>query len=654
MLTCPEILAPAGDKKAFLAAVLAGADSIYCGLRDLNARMEAANFTIKELASLSRLAKEKGIKLYITLNSIVKQDELSQLKYVLSSLKRNVEFDGVIIQDLSVIKVFSDVGLDKEVHLSTLSNFSLASSFEILKSVNIKRVVLPRELTIDEIKYLNERSRGIELEIFVHGALCYSVSGRCYWSSMLGGKSALRGRCVQPCRRIYRSNNKEGRFFSCLDLSVDVLTKLLLPLESVKCWKIEGRKKGPHYVFYTVKAYKLLRDNPYDRKAKKMALDLLKNCLGRETSHYYFLSHRRFVPINTSKHTGSGLYIGAASLEKGNPYIRPRIPLLPKDVIRIGYQDKKVHFVYKINQFVSRGKKFFINRREKEIPPKPPVFLIDRREDELRKMLLEVSNKLEKLDKGIETKLKINPYTFKSRRSKGKSSFLHIHLEPKAVRHLNNKRSGIWIELDTDNKLLKGFNWYWLSPVMWPEDEQRWESKIKNMLEGGARNFVINSVWHIGIFKKLWDVEKLNLWAGPYCNLTNTFCLDYLKWMGFKGAVISFELSKRDILTLPKYSPIDLGIFMSGFFPFSISRTLSHELSHGDYLVSKKGEPFWIEKREPNYYLFAGWKYDITQKQKELQKAGYKMFVFFHQIPPKGVSIIKRKFEFNWNLDNIL
>ena len=102
------------------------------------------------------------------------------------------------------------------------------------------------------------------LEVFVHGALCYAVSGRCYWSSYLGGKSGLRGRCVQPCRRFYHQKSQNGRFFSCYDLSIDVLVKVMLDIPAIHAWKIEGRKKGPHYVYYTTRAYQLLRD--YARK----------------------------------------------------------------------------------------------------------------------------------------------------------------------------------------------------------------------------------------------------------------------------------------------------------------------------------------------------------------------------------------------------
>ncbi len=128
--------------------------------------------------------------------------------------------------------------------------------------------------------------KDLDLEIFVHGALCHCVSGRCYWSSYLGGKSGLRGRCVQPCRRLYTQGKQQSeRLFSCSDLSLDVLTKPLLSMPKVAAWKIEGRKKGPHYVFYTVKAYQMLRDNPNDAKIKRLRTSLIRRLATNKSLH---------------------------------------------------------------------------------------------------------------------------------------------------------------------------------------------------------------------------------------------------------------------------------------------------------------------------------------------------------------------------------
>ncbi|MFW6082195.1 MAG: peptidase U32 family protein, partial [Desulfosalsimonas sp.] len=195
----PEVLAPAGDRDCFLAAIAAGADAVYCGLKKFSARMAAENFTIGELAVLARLARARGVRVYVALNSLIKPDELGDAAEIVFRLKREVKPDALIIQDLGVLSLAAQAGFKGEIHLSTLANLSFPSAVRLAGFFpNVTRVVLPRELSIDEIKKVaGACPKGVSLEVFVHGALCYGVSGRCYWSSFLGGKSGLRGSCVQ-------------------------------------------------------------------------------------------------------------------------------------------------------------------------------------------------------------------------------------------------------------------------------------------------------------------------------------------------------------------------------------------------------------------------------------------------------------------------
>jgi len=308
----PSILAPAGNKSSFLAALAAGADEIYCGLRQFSARMEAKNFSIEELIPMTLLAHDKGVKVYVALNALLKPNDLNMAGELLQQLERHVKADGVIIQDLSYVQLARQTGFSGELHFSTLSNVSFPSALhKIKKNFGVNRVVLPRELNIDEIKTMALACpKGLDLEVFVHGALCYGVSGRCYWSSYFGGKSGLRGRCVQPCRRVYTQKDQNKRFFSCQDLSLDVLVKVLRTIPQIRTWKIEGRKKGPHTIFYTVRAYRILRDHGTDPKMKKEALHMLSYALGRSGTHYNFLPQRPQNPIRINHQTGSGFYMG--------------------------------------------------------------------------------------------------------------------------------------------------------------------------------------------------------------------------------------------------------------------------------------------------------------------------------------------------------
>lgn len=273
----PEILAPAGDVPSFLAGLAAGADAIYLGLKNFSARMQAENFGLTELSRLTDLAHASGARVYVAMNTLLKPDEPAQAFRLAARLARQVRPDGLIIQDLALLDLARQAGFEGGLFLSTLANLTHPQSLLEARALGASRVILPRELSIDEIRLMGAACpEGLDLECFVHGALCYCVSGRCYWSSYMGGKSGLRGRCVQPCRRVYRQGGQgaaqalirqaapdalargrrpdgrperedvrsrreaprrspraasrpgkehEGRWFSCQDLSLDVLVK---------------------------------------------------------------------------------------------------------------------------------------------------------------------------------------------------------------------------------------------------------------------------------------------------------------------------------------------------------------------------------------------------------------------------------------------
>jgi Collagenase and related proteases len=206
--------------------------------------MQADNFSLRGLAGLADMAHSENRRIYVAMNTILKPGELefagSQLKFWPKCAPRRL-----IVQDLGAVDLARQAGYEGQIHLSTLANVTHQGALKTAWEMGASRVILPRELSIDEIKSLSDACpEGLELELFVHGALCYCVSGRCYWSSYMGGKSSLRGQCVQPCRRVYKQGSKESAFFSCLDLSLDVLVKTLLPVEKLVSWKLEGGGKG--------------------------------------------------------------------------------------------------------------------------------------------------------------------------------------------------------------------------------------------------------------------------------------------------------------------------------------------------------------------------------------------------------------------------
>jgi putative protease len=649
----PSILAPAGNKASFLAALSAGTDEIYCGLKQFSARMEAKNFSIEELVPLTLLAHKKGVKVYVALNALLKPNDLNIAGELLQQLERHVKPDGIIIQDLGFVQLARQTGFSGELHLSTLSNVSFPAALQKVKnSFGVHRVVLPRELNIDEIKAMAMACpKGLDLEVFVHGALCYGVSGRCYWSSYFGGKSGLRGKCVQPCRRVYTQKDQSKRFFSCQDLSLDVLVKVLLTIPQIKTWKIEGRKKGPHTVFYTVKAYRILRDQGTDPRMKKEALHMLSYALGRSGTHYNFLPQRPQNPIRLNSQTGSGLLVGAVKGTKQKPFLNPREELLPGDILRLGYEDELWHGTIRVGKYVPKGGRLFLKPTLKKNPEKKiPVFLIDRQEKDLEDMVSKLEKELPKTPV-----IKSNASVFVARRPKisGKKNgtISDLRVYRRIDKTQPHSASGLWLSDQAVKKLPKRIwnrIWWWLPPVIWPDDEQKLKGLVDSVLNNGAKIFVLNAPWQTTLFAHL---KGMDLWAGPFCNVANVLALQTLASLGYEGAIVTPELGQKDFLSLPKQSPLPLGIVLSGNWPLCISRALSNDLKTETSFTSPKGEAAWVKKFESDYWVFSNWKLDLGIKRKAIEKAGYRLFVHLLEPIPKDVALKKRPGLWNWDLE---
>jgi putative protease len=645
----PAILAPVGNRASFLAALAAGADAVYCGLKSLSARMAAKNFSLDELAQLTNLAHESGVNVYVAINALLKPDELDRAGQLIDTLERHVHPDALIVQDLGVVELARQAGFSGEIHLSTLANISFPRALPYIKRVlPVNRVVVPRELSIDEIKTMARTCpKDMGLETFIHGALCYGVSGRCYWSSYMGGKSSLRGRCVQPCRRHYRQGGQIARTFSCQDYSVDVLVKILSQVKPVLAWKIEGRKKGPHYVYYTVAAYKMLRDQGRDPHAKRDALDLLAQSLGRETTHYRFLPQRPQKPINTSRQTASGLFMGKVQGPTKNPWVVVRQNLMPGDVLRVGYEDEAGHTICRVTRFVPKKGRYPLNLGGRQSPkPGAPVFLTDRREKALEKMMAEVEATAKPL-------VALPTSHFKAvlpRSVEASQRAMEIRVSRMPSKTSSRRPAGIWLSETAVANIGRSASanlWIWLPPVIWPDDENRFTGLLKQGLKKGARRFVLNAPWQMALFHR---PEGLTLWAGPYCNAANSLSLASLRTMGFAGAFVSPELGESDIRSLCRQHPLPLGIVLSGHWPLCISRSLADGMKLRVPFDSPRGEQAWADQHGPDYWIFPNWKLDITEKQPLLQEAGIRMFAHLDEPVPSAVTIKKRPGLWNWTL----
>ena len=250
-MTKPEILAPCGGFPALLAALRCGADAVYFGFGAFNARRNAANFSDEEAEKALRLCRLHGVRAHITLNTLVSDDELKNLAETLKRTCREAA-DALILQDLGVIRLARTLYPDLPRHASTQMTVGTPAGLRLLASRGLSRAVLPRELTKTEIAGLSENAP-LELEAFVHGALCMCVSGQCLLSAMLGSRSGNRGLCAQPCRLPFAADGGTGHDLSLKDLSlIDNLPELVKL--GVCSFKIEGRMKRPEYVAAAVTA----------------------------------------------------------------------------------------------------------------------------------------------------------------------------------------------------------------------------------------------------------------------------------------------------------------------------------------------------------------------------------------------------------------
>ncbi|MBE6511509.1 MAG: U32 family peptidase [Methanobrevibacter millerae] len=247
----PELLAPVGSMEHLKIAINAGASSVYLSGKNYGARKFAENFTLDEIHEAVKLAHLHNVRVYVTVNTLIKQHELESVLNYLNELYA-IGVDAVLVQDLGLIELINRYLPKLKIHASTQLTCENQRKIDYLESKNVKRVVLPREMKKEEIENMKTN---MELEIFVHGALCYSYSGQCLMSSFKGGRSGNRGTCAQPCRQKYKLNNKRDYYLSPKDLCLYEELKQISDI-NIRCIKIEGRMRSKEYLAIVVSSYR--------------------------------------------------------------------------------------------------------------------------------------------------------------------------------------------------------------------------------------------------------------------------------------------------------------------------------------------------------------------------------------------------------------
>ncbi|HOX91410.1 MAG TPA: peptidase U32 family protein, partial [Spirochaetales bacterium] len=378
--TSAELLAPAGTPEALDAAIGEGADAVYLGLKNFNARMRTGNFAYSQFEAAAEVLHKAGKKLYVTVNTVFEQREADRMYQMLQYLER-VGADGIIVQDLGVVKLVQENFPGLRLHASTQMNVASSAGVNFLSRSGFKRAVLSRELSLDEIKNLRA-STNLELETFVHGALCVSASGLCMFSSYLGGRSANRGACTQACRRMFRSeDDADGYYFSPDDLQLVNRVPDLVEA-GVGSLKIEGRMKSAEYVGAVVAAYRYMLDNwRFDReRAAIKALSMLQADFARRKTTYWFDGQVDPAFIRPDQSGGTGIALGTVKVvrvfeDKRWMQVRHYDGIAEGDSIRIHRHGDEGRLTARVRGVMDKPEGLFL-QADCEFGPEDEVYLV--------------------------------------------------------------------------------------------------------------------------------------------------------------------------------------------------------------------------------------------------------------------------------------
>lgn len=380
MLKCPnmkhsELAMPAGSLQCALYAFKGGADAVYLGMKSFSARKSAVNFSFEDLRKLKQVCLEQNKKFYITLNTLVGNADFPQLIQMLKQLQY-LDPDGIIIQDLGIAKLIKDKFPSLKMHASTQLAVHTADAVKELKDLGFERVVLSRELTYDEIASIRKECPDIELKVFIHGALCYGFSGVCMASEQLTGRSANCGACAQICRTWFtcKETKEDKWFFSMKDLKLGQKVQQLQEL-GIDSLKVEGRMKGPEYVYWCSKYYSLLLQGKTEEdKEVQWAMENAQISFSRETTTGFYSGSDNLVCADYPSHRG--IEVGFIQRCLNNKaIINFTRPVAIRDGLLVIYQNKSAGFAIKETDngrsFISEGETVTVNFPTNEFEKKP-------------------------------------------------------------------------------------------------------------------------------------------------------------------------------------------------------------------------------------------------------------------------------------------
>ena len=645
----PELLAPVGSFETFMAALDAGADAVYLGLKKFSARARAENFSLADLELLTAYAHQHQVKVYVALNTLIRNDELEEIYRTLNALVR-IKVDAVIVQDLGLVNIIRRDFPTLDIHLSTQLTIHNAAGANRLAGQGCKRVVLGRELSLVEIDQVG-RSSAIELELFVYGALCVSVAGICQFSSFFGGQSANRGRCSQPCRRPYRYQGEEGYFFSPADFSALEFLPELVKSGIASC-KIEGRMKGSQYVKVVISVFRRALDEikssgTLSSASLKKYREALKEAYARPATPANLSGRYPDAIIEPKRAATIGAVIGkirrvnrVGGRQKGGPggswkiILRSTRQLDTGDRLKVVRQGKDG----RDNSFTVKDGDCRIEKKGTGKGSANVISLIlpftcqagdllvkvGSRDCYGRKGSLRIRKEIEAAVGGARPQtsaVKIKPVVYRPSRwcslPEGAAATATSDTEPQSVKpkwliKLSDfnaarpflKRRGFRVALELNGRigattagrereLFRRFpklEWS-LPPLNYPGRETAVAEMVERLTAAGFRKFHLNGIGQLELFPVQDEARaKFKLATGPFLHAANQAAVSYYIEQGFSTVHLSSELDKATINDLKAWPGSSLSLTVFSFMPLLLTRV--------PLPLHKRGKTFLSSRRE--------------------------------------------------------
>lgn len=643
-----ELLSPAGNQESFFSAIKAGADAVYVGMKDFSARSKAKNFSYKELYNLCEYAKEKKVKVYVALNTLLQQQDIKKAFECLQQIKL-INADAVIVQDLALVNIAKKYFPSLKLHAST--QLAIHNSFGVRQAekIGFSRTVLARELSFEQIKNIKKNTH-CELEIFCHGALCFSVSGLCLFSSFIGGYSGNRGFCTQPCRRLWKINNKQGYFFSPKDLQLAEHIQQLKDI-GITSLKIEGRMKTADYVYKTVKAYRLLIDAGKSDmpEAIEEAQKILAFDYARQKTSFNFIQNDKNI-FEPEKSKNIGLLIGVVTNKQDDSFfIETNYNLSVGDVIRIvdNKHDKSIAFEIKNIEKINNGYNVFYN--DVYIENNFEIFKI-----------ADYNNKSAVVDIYEKEPQNIKKQELYLPKFQHKLTLppLFIRIDNfKWLKLLEKSKEIIVLKLTLNNldkiRNIQSVCKYYIELPSFIEEEDidKYQQIINLLIKNDCKHFFINNISHFGFF----DNKNISLYGGQFLYTLNSYTAEILTKFKIDGFTVSWEDDVLNVSEMAKVLSDKLIVYLSGFSELAISKMICSSETENQNIKSNRDEFRILNNGKQNIILP---KYPITVFDLKSIFLKFKINSFGIDLsyiePNKNyLDLILRAFYNNTNIDSV-